>query len=99
MAEAMHKSEAVLLHLVHLQFGPQGHSPRGVMAFAATLEQAATSAEILGTPQRGKGARPCPPALETVLRVVTELDTGLGLDACFLRIISYTEKPNNRTCL
>lgn len=99
IAEAMHESEAGLLHLVHLQFGPQGHSRVGVMALTATLVQAGTSAEILGTPQRGKWARPCSLALETVLGVVKELDTGLGLDACFLRVLSYTERPDNTTLL
>lgn len=61
----MHKSEAVLLHLLHLQFGPQGHSRVGVMALTATLVQAGTSAETLDTPQSGKGAWPRPLAFST----------------------------------
>lgn len=98
MAE-MHDSEAVLLHLVHLQFGLQGHTPVGVMALTTTLVQAGASTEILGIPQKGNGARPCPLALETVLGVVRELNTGLGIDVCFLRVLSYTERPDNRTLL
>lgn len=96
VAEVMHKSEVVLLHL---QFGPQGHKHMGVMVLTATLVQAGTSTEILGTPQRCKGARPRPLALETVLGVVMELDTGPGLDDCFFRILSYTERPDSRTLL
>lgn len=93
----MNKSEAVLLHLVHLQFGPHGHIRVGVMALTATLVQAGTSTEILGTPQSGNGARPRPLVLETVPGAVRELDPGLGLHVCFFRVLSYTERPDNRT--
>lgn len=71
----------------------------GVMALTATLVQAGTSVEILGTPHRGNWAKPFPLALKTVLGVVKEPDTGLGLDACFLRVLSYTERPDNTTLL
>lgn len=89
----MYKSVAALLHLMHLQFGPHGHIRVGVIALTATLVQAGTSTEILGTPQSGKGAKPHPVALEGVVR---ELDTGLGLDAGFLMVLSCTERSDNR---
>lgn len=92
----MYKPEAALLHLAHLQFGTHGHIRVGVMALTATLVQAGTSTEILVTPQSGKGAKPHPMALETVRGVVRELDTGLGLDADFLMVLSYKERSDRR---
>lgn len=97
MADVLHESEAVLVHLLHLQFGPQRRSRVGVTALTPTLVQDGTSTEILGTPEMGKGAKPHPLALETVLEVERELDGGLGLDDCFLRALSCTKRPDNRT--
>lgn len=71
----------------------------GVMSLIATLVQAGTSTEILGTALRGKGTRPCPLAFETVLVDVRELDTDFGFDACFLSVLSYIERADNRTLL
>lgn len=101
MAEEMHESEAVLLHLVHLQFGSQGHSRVGLMALTAMLVRDGTITETLGTTHGGKGAGPCALAFEIVLGDgdVRELDTGIDLDGCFLRVLSYIKRPDNRILL